>query len=380
MIISTTQLLRMNEIQDTYLQDQAIQHILAGIIIKPEAFPPYQYKEGILKHKWRIVIEAHKVLKSKLIRALHDSTVGGHSGMAVTYNNVKSLFYWKGLKKDVTTFVSFCDIYQKSKHELVPSPGLLNPVTIPTSVWSQISMNFVEGLPKSRNMDNIHVVVDSHKSDGQTERVNQSLETNVSLKMTPFEALYGYKPPILSTTHYLEDVNTEEILQQRRQITKWIKQNLQQVQSRMKMFVDTKRTDREFVEGDLVYLKLQPYRQNSLSLRKHLKLAVKYYGPFKIIQRIGPVEYKRKFPETSRIHPVFHVSLLKKCIKRTLEIQKELPETLPDGSFPMYPVTVLNKRTILRNKIYVHQLLIQWKHSSLKDATCALSSSLHSFP
>ncbi|GAA0163819.1 hypothetical protein LIER_19595 [Lithospermum erythrorhizon] len=73
--------------------------------------------------------------------------------------------------------------------------------------------------------------------------------------------------------------------------------------------------------------------------------------------------------EASRIHPVFHVSLLKKHIERTVEIHKNFPETLPDGSFPIYPIAILNKRTILRDKIYVYQVLIRWNHSSPKEAT-----------
>ncbi|GAA0156156.1 hypothetical protein LIER_13713 [Lithospermum erythrorhizon] len=107
--------------------------------------------------------------------------------------------------------------------------------------------------------------------------------------MSPFEALYGYKPPLLSTSPHLKDVSTEAaaIIEQMRQITQLIKHNLYLAQERMKRLADLKRTDREFQIGDIVFLKLQPYRQNSVSLRKHLKLASKFYGPFKIIANIG---------------------------------------------------------------------------------------------
>ncbi|GAA0148147.1 hypothetical protein LIER_07669 [Lithospermum erythrorhizon] len=82
-----------------------------------------------------------------------------------------------------------------------------------------------------------------------------------------------------------------------------------EAQSRMKKYADLGRTERSFQQGDLVYLKLQPYRQNSISLRKNLKLAFKYYEPFEILEKIGSIAHKLKLPDSSIIHPVFHVSL-----------------------------------------------------------------------
>lgn len=48
----------------------------------------------------------------------------------------------------------------------------------------------------------------------------------------------------------------------------------------------------EFVEEDQVILKIQPYRQTSIVMRRSLKLASKFYGPCQVIQKIGPVDYK----------------------------------------------------------------------------------------
>lgn len=79
----------------------------------------------------------------------------------------------------------------------------------------------------------------------------------------------------------------------------------------MKRLADKKRRKISFNVGDWVLVKLQPYRQHSLPLRKNQKLGMRYFGPFEISQRIGSVAYKLILPEHTRIHSVFHVSLLK---------------------------------------------------------------------
>ncbi|KAL0462647.1 UNVERIFIED_CONTAM: hypothetical protein Slati_0152300 [Sesamum latifolium] len=64
----------------------------------------------------------------------------------------------------------------------------------------------------------------------------------------------------------------------------------------MKLYADKKRSEREFKVGDEVFLKLQPHRQTSVSLKKRLKLSAKYFGPYKVIERVGKVAYKLELP------------------------------------------------------------------------------------
>ena len=70
----------------------------------------------------------------------------------------------------------------------------------------------------------------------------------------------------------------------------------------------------ELLVGEKVFLKIQPYKLQSLAKRQNQKLSPRYYGPFEVLEKIGGVAYKLKLPLDSNIHPVFHVSLLKQCI------------------------------------------------------------------
>ncbi len=81
-----------------------------------------------------------------------------------------------------------------------------------------------------------------------------------------------------------------------------------------------------------MYLKLQPYRQHSLAQRSSMKLSARYFGPFQVRARIGKVAYELALLPECHIHPVFHVSLLKKFVDpKSVPLQTIPP--LVDGMF-----------------------------------------------
>lgn len=99
----------------------------------------------------------------------------------------------------------------------------------------------------------------------------------------------------------------------------------------MKKLIDKKTLEREFDIGDLVYVKLQPYRQQSVVKRTCKKLAPKFFRLYVVLEKVGKVAYKLRLPIGAKIHPTFHVSHLKKHIGQA-NFQLELPLVNDDGT------------------------------------------------
>ncbi|XP_071939007.1 uncharacterized protein [Coffea arabica] len=150
------------------------------------------------------------------------------------------------------------------------------------------------------------------------------------------------------------------MVQSRLQVIALIKENLAKAQNRMKVFADKHRSERVFQEGDWVFLKLQPYRQQSVAIRRSLKLAAKYYGPFQISAKVGAVAYKLKLPAGARIHPVFHVSLLKRKIGLAQSVDSSLPELDATDQCLLRLEKVIQRRAIMRAAQPVIQYLVKW--------------------
>ncbi|KAL6198785.1 hypothetical protein ACLB2K_028574 [Fragaria x ananassa] len=237
------------------------------------------------------------------------------------------------------------------------------------------------------------------QTDGQTEVLNRTLEHYLrcfiqgkpqnwanllhwaewwynttfhsAIQMTPFQAVYGYPPP--SITQYLPgstSVNFVDLaLQDRDQLLQSLKDHMSLAQNRMKQQSDKNRTEREFQIGDWVFLKLHPYRQQSLIRRPNRKLAPHFYGPFKVADRIGKVAYKLSLPPACKIHPIFHVSLLKRRIGDDTPVAATLPQFDKHGAIEWEPDRVLDMHVVHTKKRPITKWLVAWKGLPLEDAT-----------
>ncbi|KAL8170542.1 hypothetical protein V2J09_022346 [Rumex salicifolius] len=136
----------------------------------------------------------------------------------------------------------------------------------------------------------------------------------------------------------------------------------------MKQVANAHRSNRVFSIGEWVYLKLQPYRQHSLKSRGPHKLLPKFYGPFKISDKVGSVAYTLELPSTKAIHNVFHVSQLKLCTRPPSTINS-LPQFLHDYGTSKEPEEILERKMVKRANGLATKVLIKWKGFPAEKAT-----------
>jgi len=103
--------------------------------------------------------------------------------------------------------------------------------------------------------------------------------------------------------------------------------------------------------------------------KKDNKLSPKYYGPYKVLQKIGTMAYKLELPITSRVNSVFHVSFLKKVIGDKLPVQTILPELDEEGKTILEPEVVKETRTQQLQNRSISEYLIKWKNLPVEDST-----------
>ncbi|GJS60374.1 putative reverse transcriptase domain-containing protein [Tanacetum coccineum] len=182
------------------------------------------------------------------------------------------------------------------------------------------------------------------QTDGQSERTIQTLEDmlracvidfgngwdrhlplvefsynnsyHTSIKAAPFEALYGRKcrSPVCWAEVGEAQLTGPEIIHETTEKIFKIRDRMQAARDRQKSYADKRRRPLEFEVGDKVMLKVAPWK-GVMRFGKRGKLNPRYIGPFRIIERIGPVAYRLELPqELSRVHNVFHVCNLKKCL------------------------------------------------------------------
>jgi hypothetical protein len=148
------------EARDEWKNDEKVWTFIQRLQQDSSASDTFTWKNDSLWYKDRLYLCKNSQLKQKVLLELHTSPVGGHSRFLKTYHRVKKEFFWDGLKTDVQRFVAECLVCQQNKVETIKTPGLLQPLSIPSQCWEEVSMDFIIGLPKSEGKSVIMVIVD----------------------------------------------------------------------------------------------------------------------------------------------------------------------------------------------------------------------------
>jgi hypothetical protein len=125
----------------------------------------------------------------------------------------------------------------------------------------------------------------------------------------------------------------------------------------------------EFEDGNHVYLRVSPMKGMKTFGVKG-KLAPRYIGSFPILEKCGTMAYKLDLPlSLARVHDIFHVSQLKKCLKAPMDVV--LPEVTPleaDLSYPEHPIKVLDQKDRVTRRKTIKFFKIQWSNHSEEEA------------
>jgi hypothetical protein len=150
-----------------------------------------------------------------------------------------------------------------------------------------------------------------------------------------------------------------------------IREKLRATQSRQKSNADKKRREASFNPGYFVYLKVSLIR-GTRRFQVHGKLAPRYIGPYKVLKRVRAVAYRLELPEEmSDIHPVFHISQLRRCLM-VLEEKRVLVETIdlqPDLRYQEVPVKILDTVVKRTRTSEVRVCRVQWSRHRVEEAT-----------
>jgi hypothetical protein len=239
----------------------------------------------------------------------------------------------------------------------------------------QFVSKFWEELHKALGTKLLHSSAYHPQTSGQTERVNQILEDMLwagflefsqkwddclplaefsynnsyqeSIKMAPFEALYGRRcrTPLNWSELGERWFFRPDMVKEMEEKVQRIIHNLKEAQVRQKGYADKRRRPLYFQVQDYVYVKVSPMKGVTHFGVKG-KLAPRYIGLFQILEQCGPVAYQLQLPETlSAVHNVFHVSQLKMCLRvpdRTIDVVDVTLE--PDLTYSEHPIRVLDQK------------------------------------
>ncbi|KAK9055581.1 hypothetical protein SSX86_026665 [Deinandra increscens subsp. villosa] len=238
------------------------------------------------------------------------------------------------------------------------------------------------------------------QTDGQSERTIQTLEDmlracaidfggswdshlplvefsynnsyHASIGMPPYEMLYGRKcrTPVCWGGVGQRELASKDVVELTSGKIDMIRARLKAAQDRQKSYADKRRRHIEFQVGDLVMLKVSPWK-GIIRFRKRGKLSPRFIGPFRIIARVGKAAYQLQLPdELSAIHNTFHVSHLRKCLADE-SAYVPLDDLVVDDklNYVEMPIAIRDRKVKkLRNK-EVSQVMVQWEHRKGSDLT-----------
>ncbi|KAH0738661.1 hypothetical protein KY290_037366 [Solanum tuberosum] len=297
--------------------------------------------------------------------------------------------------KTTNTAEDYAKLYVQ---EIVRLHGV--PISIISDRGAQFTAQFWKSFQKGLG-SKVNLSTAFHpQTDGQAERTIQTLEDMLracvidfkgnwddhlpliefaynnsyhsSIQMAPYEALYGRR--CRSPIGWFEVGEARligpDLVHQAMEKVKVIQERLKTAQSRQKSYTNVRRRALEFEVDDWVYLKVSPMK-GVMRFGKKGKLSPRYIGPYRIVQRVGSVAYELELPqELAAVHPVFHISMLKKCIgDPSLILPTESVKIKDNLSYEEVPVQILDRQVRRLRTKDVASVKVLWRNQFVEEAT-----------
>ncbi|GJZ57615.1 putative reverse transcriptase domain-containing protein [Tanacetum coccineum] len=278
----------------------------------------------------------------------HKSKYSVHPGADKMYHNLRDMYWWPGMKRDIA-------IYKALGTRL----DLSTAYHPQTDGQSEHTIQTLEDMLSACVIDfggswDVHLPLAEFS-------YNNSYHS--SIRCAPFKALYGrkYRSPVLWAEIGEGSLIGPELVLEITDKVVLIKEKLKAARDRQKSYADKRRKPLKFEVGDRVLLKVSPWK-GVMHFGKKGKLAPRYVGPFGILKRIGIVAYRLRLPEElSNVHDTFHVSNLKKClVNANLHVPLEEIKVDKILRFVEEPVEIMDReiKKLKRRKIAL--VKIRW--------------------
>ncbi|GJW34264.1 retrotransposable element Tf2 [Tanacetum coccineum] len=277
---------------------------------------------------------------------------GGHSGMQATTKKMCEVVYWKKMRKQIKQFIREGDACQRNKPELVLYPRMLQSLPIHHNIWTEISMDFIDGLPMSKGRAVIMVIVDRLSNYRDVVFMSKFWKELFTRLQVQLHTSTTYHPQTDGQTEVVNSYNkgesmveaVDESLVAKETSIQMLRFHMKRAQDKMKSLAGKSRSEREF--------DLETWR-------------------------VGKVAYKLQLPASAQIHHVFHVSQLKKYKGPTPMFPGQLPTLSTKGLMIEEPFAVLDMRIAKGGNVAAVYVLIQWANGTPADATWELCEDIY---
>ncbi|GJS27624.1 putative reverse transcriptase domain-containing protein [Tanacetum coccineum] len=325
-------------------------------------------------------------VRTMIMDEAHTTRYSVHLGADKMFHDLRDMYWWLGMKRDIATSKNGHDIIwvvvdrlTKSAHflvtredysmeklsrlyidEIIARHGV--PVSIISDRDGRFSSCLWQTLQKALGT-RLNMSTAYHpQTDGQSESIIQTLEDMLRACVIDFGGNLDVHLPLAEFSEIRESRLTgPELVQETTNKVVLIKEKFKAARDRQKSYADNRLKPLEFEVGDRVLLKVLPWKR-VIRFGKKCKLAPRYVGPFEILERIGPVAYRLRLPEElSSVHDTFYVLNFKKCLADA-NLHVPLDEIKIDKTlrFVEKPVEIIDRevKSLKRSKIPI--VKVRW--------------------